>query len=568
MGRTVSDIAAPAASPVWSRPQRWDAPFGPDLTDADVDRLLARPEIAAIRADRFPAHASLREILRNDTRIVRLQPGDLVVREGDYGNSAFLVLAGKLRVVVAPELPSELLGRQQVHRRNWWEALAQLWRNRDIPEVRSARGTSPETARKDGPAEAHRIFLQDIPAVLDRHKTAVVAEGAIFGELAALGRVPRTATMFAETEAELLEIRWQGLRDIRRHDEGWRRMIDERYRATALRSHLRATPLFARLGEDAVELLNQHTLFETYGAFDWHVSYKQLQAERTGGAEHEPVIARQGDHSDGLLLIRAGFARVTTRLGNGERTLTYLGAGDVFGLAELHDSWRAGEAKPLETSLTAVGYVDLLRVPTHLLEAHVFPHLEQAPRRFAATAERPLAADGLLEWLVDERFINGQRAMLIDLDRCTRCDDCVRACASTHGGNPRFLRAGKTFDHWQVTHACMHCADPVCMIGCPTGAIHRAEHEGTVVINDDTCIGCGTCASSCPYENIVMTIIRDEAGHLLRDQRDHEPILKATKCDLCTSQPGGPACVRACPHEALQRVDFRDLSLLGKELRS
>ena len=65
-----------------------------------------------------------------------------------------------------------------------------------------------------------------------------------------------------------------------------------------------------------------------------------------------------------------------------------------------------------------------------------------------------------------------------------------------------------------------------------------------------------------------MTIIRDEAGHLLRDQRDHEPILKATKCDLCTSQPGGPACVRACPHEALQRVDFRDLSLLGKELRS
>src|ERR1041384_6467831 len=78
-----------------SRPQRWDSPFGPDMTDADADRLLARPEIAAIDAKRFPSHTPLREILLNDTRLVRFKPGDLIVREGDYGNSAFLVLSGK-----------------------------------------------------------------------------------------------------------------------------------------------------------------------------------------------------------------------------------------------------------------------------------------------------------------------------------------------------------------------------------------------------------------------------------------------------------------------------------------
>jgi Fe-S-cluster-containing dehydrogenase component/CRP-like cAMP-binding protein len=553
------ETAAPAASSSWSRPQRWDVPFGPEFTDADLDRLLARPELAAIRAERFPARTALREILRNDTRLARFQAGDLVVREGDYGNSAFLVLSGTLRVVVAPGLPAGLLGRQQPHHKNWWQALAQLWRNRHIPEVRSARPGRRDASRSNASGEGGRVFLQDIPAVLDRHKTAVVGEGAIFGELAALGRVPRTATMFAETDAELLEIRWQGLRDIRRHDEGWRRLIDERYRANALQSHLAATPLFARLAGPAIESLTRYALLETYGAFDWHVSYKRLQAAHTTDAAHEPVIARQGDHPDGLLMIRAGFARVTSRLGHGERTLTYLGAGDVFGLEELYESWSAGEARPWQTSLTAVGYVDVVRVPTHLLEQFVFPDLKRPPDRFAQMAQRPLAADGLIEWLVDERFINGQRAMLIDLDRCTRCDDCVRACAATHGGNPRFLRAGQTFDHWQVTHACMHCADPVCLIGCPTGAIHRAEQAGTVVINDDTCVGCGTCANSCPYENIVMTVIRDKQGTVLRDQRDGESILKATKCDLCSDQPGGPACVRACPHDALQRVDFRDL---------
>ena len=68
-----------------------------------------------------------------------------------------------------------------------------------------------------------------------------------------------------------------------------------------------------------------------------------------------------------------------------------------------------------------------------------------------------------------------------------------------------------------VANACMHCADPVCMIGCPTGAIHRSELGGMVVINDDTCIGCATCANSCPYNNIRMVEIGDLDGTPLMD---------------------------------------------------
>ena len=149
--------------------------------------------------------------------------------------------------------------------------------------------------------------------------------------------------------------------------------------------------------------------------------------------------------------------------------------------------------------------------------------------------------------------------MLINLDRCVRCDDCVRACASTHDGNPRFIRHGKTFSNWMVANACMHCADPVCMIGCPTGAIHRSMSGGTVIINDDTCVGCETCANSCPYSNIRMVPIRDENNQQILDQQNHKPIIKATKCDLCADQISGPACVFSCPHDALKRVDLADL---------
>ena len=129
--------------------------------------------------------------------------------------------------------------------------------------------------------------------------------------------------------------------------------------------------------------------------------------------------------------------------------------------------------------------------------------------------------------------------------------------------NPRFIRHGRTFDHWMVTNACMHCADPVCMIGCPTGAISRQIGSGVVTINDTTCIGCATCANSCPYDNIRMVEIKSLSGEPLVDTTTHRPIVKATKCDLCSTNPGGPACVRACPHDALQRVNFQALARLA-----
>jgi Fe-S-cluster-containing dehydrogenase component len=169
----------------------------------------------------------------------------------------------------------------------------------------------------------------------------------------------------------------------------------------------------------------------------------------------------------------------------------------------------------------------------------------------------------LLDFLSDHRFLNGTQTMLINLDRCTRCDDCVRACAETHDNNPRFIRQGPKHDNIMVANACMHCVDPVCMIGCPTGAIARDLDAGTVRINDRTCIGCSTCANSCPYQAIRMVEIRDSAGALVFDVATQQPILKATKCDFCAGQLTGPACQHACPHDALVRIDMSNLNELA-----
>jgi Fe-S-cluster-containing dehydrogenase component len=258
--------------------------------------------------------------------------------------------------------------------------------------------------------------------------------------------------------------------------------------------------------------------------------------------------------------------------GHGHRTLSYLGKGQVFGWDELAEAHATGEVAPWRHSLRAVGYVDVLRIPVEVVIRWVLPNcgLGTADLRQSAIHNPQSAisdADSRrLEFLADHRFLNGTHTMLINLDRCTRCDDCVRACAATHDNNPRFIRQGPKHDNLMVANACMHCVDPVCMIGCPTGAIGRDANTGTVRINDGTCIGCSTCANSCPYEAIRMVEIREPGGAFLVDDVTQQPILKATKCDFCAGQLTGPACQNACPHDALVRVDMADLSALDRWL--
>jgi Fe-S-cluster-containing hydrogenase component 2 len=224
----------------------------------------------------------------------------------------------------------------------------------------------------------------------------------------------------------------------------------------------------------------------------------------------------------------------------------------------------------LRCSLRAVGYVDLLRIPVEVVREEILPNcgFRTADSGLEKTnGDQRAAIDSrLLDFLGDHRFLNGTQTMLINLDRCTRCDDCVRACAVTHDNNPRFVRQGPKHDGLMVASACMHCVDPVCMIGCPTGAIGRDADTGTVRINDRTCIGCGTCANSCPYDAIRMVEIRDAGGAILMDQATEQPIQQATKCDFCSGQLTGPACQNACPHDALVRMDMSDLTGLAQWL--
>lgn len=545
-----------------SQPHRWEEPFGEEMNDDLVARLLKIAPFSQMNERSFPRSLPLEGILRNDVRILRFETDELIVREGEYGSSAFMLLDGSLRATI-DSLPPEVLGRtseKQTLLGHLGKAIAQLLPQSGVPEVRyqkDARSVSQESLRS--------VFLQDVPAILDSTRTAMINPGELFGELSALTRSPRPATIFSEASSTLLEIRWQGLRDMMRYTPMLKDHIDQLYRKNNLRSHLRETPLFQSLPTESLSQIADAIQFETYGSFDWSdVDPKSEQTELHQRVSKEPLIVEEGAPADFVYLIRSGFARITIRHGEGHRTLAYIGKGQVFGAEEITYGAIRDKSIPWRRSLRAVGHLDVLRLPRQAYAEQVLPYLNKAEIEKLHTD--PLANGSQtkigstearqLDFLVDHRLMNGTEAMVIDLERCTRCDDCVRACASTHGGNPRFVRQGIVHDTLQYTQACMHCIDPVCMIGCPTGAIHREQSTGAVRINDSTCIGCSTCANSCPYNNIQMVETRTPDGAIRIDTESGQPILQATKCDLCVDQWTGPACQHACPHDALVRIDL------------
>lgn len=165
-----------------------------------------------------------------------------------------------------------------------------------------------------------------------------------------------------------------------------------------------------------------------------------------------------------------------------------------------------------------------------------------------------------------------QYAFEVDLDRCSACKACVTACHSLNGLDPEETwrdigvlvglepvsvptAPPPSSEPWRasgdrakykviplqqtVTTACHHCVEPACLLGCPVNAYEKDPSTGVVRHLDDQCIGCSYCILKCPYDvpkySTRLGIVR--------------------KCDLCHGRLAvgeAPACVQACPSEAIR----------------
>jgi len=494
----------------------------PDGTPVAAEDLLRLPVFKDISPQFLKKNA-------NATVWRHFKRGDMVCREGEFGSTAFYILEGRASVGLSTSVAHV---KTQGRPSGFFAQLTSKLTSRLAPRQEDRR--EDEADRRSIPIDAPVDLAYD-------HPVAELGPGELFGEMTCMNYYPRSATVRAETDCMMLEM-LRNVLDVLQKSKAFRAQLDETYRRRALDSHLRDVSIFRGIQQDFIDHLRDRV---------------ELMRFAPG-----QMICKQGDPADSFYLVRLGFVKVSEDYPGGELVLAYLSRGDYFGEIGL----LGGGTRTAACS--ALDHVEVVRISAEDFRAMVemYPDVRAGLERVArerqeANQERLRMVRSVpLESFLAQGLMEAQSLLVLDLEKCTRCDACVTACADSHDGVTRLVREGLRFENFLVATSCRQCRDPLCMVGCPVGAIRR--RNSLEVIIEDWCIGCGLCAKNCPYGNINMHSFAAQApdhevDHEHPGQKKAVVQKKATTCDLCTEH-AEPSCVYACPHDAAHRVEPRD----------
>ncbi len=417
-----------------------------------------------------------------------------------------------------------------------------------------------------------------------QQKVAEIPAGVQFGEMSVLAGVPRSATIRApkDESVQILEVQRPALRLLRKLPK-FGEVLDSTYRRNGRATTIQDIAAATQLSKEAVSQLEAISQFKVFGK--------------------NHVLFRAGDRMKNLFVLKSGWAKVTPR--NVTRQLTaeedhprnwkakaaeaYFGPSHCFGVEAItrDGNW--------EQTCTLMGRAEVLEITLKELRKH--PELREilllAFTGMAAPdnpneGRQPLPVANAQESLIETGLVDATNLLVMDMDLCVRCGNCSMACHQVHGQS-RLLRRGihverpvklepkSSFQSLLSPSVCMHCQDPECLTGCPTGAIGRFP-GGQVDIDPKSCIGCGDCATQCPYNAITMVGRKPgqnsngQGGLLSWFDLKPDPLppaveqtedLQAVKCNLCQNTPLNPpgvkrkaySCEENCPTGALLRVD-------------
>jgi len=430
-------------------------------------------------------------------------------------------------------------------------------------------------------------------------KIGQVEQQNSFGEMSVLAGEPRNATVIVPpgNQAAVLEIQRPAIRLLRKFKKFGDR-LEHNYRHYGL----------------------NHTLHDiqqaTHNALTPDLLEKLKAAARFSVYAKDHVLFREGEPIEKMIFISAGWVRrvkgVSSDLkSDGSLTsepmaemvmelknvgLDFLGAGNWLGL----DAVFSNDQTNWNYSATVMSRTEALEISISELRCH--PELIKAAHEqfppFSSADDRPPEppVDKRVVAAVAKEIMTGvidaTNLLVMDMDLCIRCGNCSLACHKIHGQS-RLLRhgihiarplkpKGKSIQHVLSPSVCLHCHDPECLTGCPTGAIARFA-EGQVDINPDTCIGCADCATQCPYNAISMVprkpatppplgaVDTIKSWLTLSPPNVPAPVtetadLLAVKCNLCANTSLNPSraktpaysCEENCPTGALVRVNPRE----------
>lgn len=514
----------------------------PDLRDSQavtLEEVLANPLFTGISPKYLDWVLPL-------IRQRNYKKGEVVCQEGDYGHYAYQIRGGKFAITTTPRE----VGSAN-HRPHNQPGMSPRWK-KGIYKRRSLDANG--TLRPDHGEE----LLREVD-----HR------GTLLGEMACINKQPRAASIVAMSDDCQMLLIPANVVHVMRRDPETRAAVENDYRTRAIQIYLRKAPLFQGLREDAER-------FED--CMDWLRNDRVQFLQVAPGQE----IFRQGSPADAMYLVGMGFVRISQKgKGGGEIEANFIGPEGAFGEMAILASDRevaiecglgptnSDDDKGPRRTATAVAMdrVEILRIDRMdlLTLYHEYPEiahrLQDRVKDIRQYNRTQIEDQDIVPEIVELGMMGGQKLLVMDLESCTRCDECTKACADTHQGQNRLVRDGLRIDKYLVATACRNCQDPYCMKSCPVDAIHRTISLEVVIENH--CIGCGDCAKNCPYGNITMQRSLTPPRRHVDAVTGREMAVvqnQAKTCDLCADTPAqDPSCVYACPHDAAFRMSGEEL---------
>lgn len=437
------------------------------------------------------------------------------------------------------------------------------WNEGAVGEVSAAPGTVLCKQGEYG-STAFQILEGGVEVVGPQGQIFVTLQpkDVIVGEMAVMAHEPRAATLrVAPSGAKLWVIKRNMLHMLQRNRAA-RETLRPIYRARALSSYLRSGMLFEKILNN-----EQNDLCIKFLAARKDVRYVQVDPGQ--------AVFQQNNEADSFYVIAKGHVTIEEKKPGGHViTRNYLGRGRSFGeigllsklydeVGEIVDDKMPGKRGRRTQTCAALDHVELVKISAEAFAELLNNNPEIKSKVIAKAREMllspppPVGNDMGAFVKKDVGLYQGQKLMVLDLNRCTRCQECVKACAETHGGVTRLVLEGNRFGKYLVPSACRSCYDPACLTGCPVDAIHRRPADASkgakslAIFIEDHCIGCSLCATNCPFGSIHMLEKEDAPGSF---RWVYQGRRAATNCDLCESLDGDPRCVKRCPHEAAIRT--------------
>jgi len=388
----------------------------------------------------------------------------------------------------------------------------------------------------------------------------------IAGEMACLTHQPRAAGLKASSQGSRVLVVKRNMLHMLQRNATARNILGPIYRRRALDNYLKNGKLFSGLAPQ-----------QTKACLEFLKTRNDVQLTQVDPGQ---AVFLQGSRADCFYIIYLGHVSVSELNAQGHPTVTnYLGPGRQFGeiglLSDPSVSTRVSSLFPPEkqgmrtATCTALDHVELMSIPrsAFLAMLKAFPEvsdlLEKAACEMVQTnVARKNEVRPLLGSFTQAGLHQGQNLLVVDLQKCTRCQECVKACADSHDDVTRLVLEGNRFNEFLVPSSCRSCHDPACLVGCPVDAIHRKSGnsrgksgKSLAIVIENHCIGCGLCSHNCPFGSIHMHEL--DPGKRIATA----PKRVATNCDLCESLDADPRCVRSCPHDAAIRMTGYELSL-------